>query len=137
MTKGKEYIKNVEKVLTQNNSEIDKENMFKSKLPTPTSAKFKDKVQVPFKKPLSAVSTIKKFDYNHIRSPIGEYIKNTAKNPMICPAKLITNEKVPIKLVFDKNDSTRKYDSTIGCKSLPKKAYFSSDIKKVRLSLRY
>lgn len=135
MTKGKDYIQNfVEKVTfsTQNEPEVDKENMFKSKLPTPTSAKLKEKLQVPFKKPLSSASSLKKIDFNHIRSPIGEYIKNTVKSPMILSAKPSTSTTQPTKLAFNGNDSNRRYPSTIGTKNLPKKAYFSSDIKKVR-----
>lgn len=132
MTKGKDYIKNVvEKVSFSTRNEVDKENMFKSKLPTPTSAKVKDKLQVPFKKPLSSVSSLKKIDFNHIRSPIGEYIKNTARSPMILSAKPDTNTKQQTKLAFENSDSSRRYPSTIGIKNLPKKAYFSSEIKKV------
>lgn len=134
MTKGKDYIKNVvEKVSFSTRNEVDKENMFKSKLPTPTSAKVIDKLQGPFKKPLSSVSSLKKLDFNHIRSPIGEYIKNTARSPMILSAKPDTNTKQPTTTIVN-SDSSRRYPSTIGTKNLPKKAYFSSEIKKVNLT---
>lgn len=135
MTKGKDYIQNVvEKVTfsTQNEQEVDKENMFKSKLPTPKSAKLKDKLQLPFKKPLASTSSLKKIDFNYIRSPIGEYIKNTVKSPMILSAKPGAITKQPTKLASDGSDSFRRYPSSIGTKNLPKKAYFSSETKKVR-----
>lgn len=134
MTKGKDFIKNVvdkPPVSFKNECGTDKENMLKSKIPTPTSAQFKDTLTVPFKKPLGVVSTIKKIDFNHIRSPIGEYIKNTAKSPMIISAKSVSNDIMPTKLVFDRSHSTKKFDSSICTKSLPKKFYSSSKIKKV------
>lgn len=135
MTKGKDYIKNVVEKVTlsindETGTELDKENMFKSKLPTPTSAKFQTKSNVPFKKPLS-VSSLKKIDFNHIRSPIGEYIKKTAKSPMIVSAKPDTITKQSRQLTYNDSDSTRRNPSTIGIQSLPKKAYISSGNKKV------
>ncbi|KAL5284289.1 sip2 family protein [Megaselia abdita] len=119
MTKGKAYIENVVEKVTVSRSG-DKENMFKSKLPTPSS-------KTPFKKPLSHISSVKKIDFNHIRSPIGEYIKNTTKSPMILSAKPDGFLKAPRN---EANEVPKRNPSTIGTQTLPKKAYFAGKSKK-------
>lgn len=134
LSKGTELMK-IEKVTfsihNESKKDKDKENTnHRLMLPTPTEDNAK-KWHPAFKKP-TPVSSLKKHTFNHIRSPISEYIRNTARNPTIQRAKPVnTQSKQSKKLEFTGNESNRRNHSTTGTQVLPKKAYLSSDIKKV------
>lgn len=113
------------KVTNQN----EKENNSKIILPTPDYKLWKSAQKPTFKKPTTFSSLKKPTNFNHIRSPISEYIKKTPANPIISSAK--TNPKTTKKLEFNGNESTRRNQSTFGTQILPKKAYVSSNTKKV------